>query len=97
MNHKDHLEEIAQVAASLYGQDWKAIPGWTKDRWREAVRNTNRAGGDNDMDRIAGQAIDEWYKKQEAPAAVEATPETPVIVETTPETPKTTKKPKGVK
>lgn len=90
MNHKEHIEEIAQAAAALYGQDWRVIPGWTRDRWREAVRNTNRGGGDNDMDRIAGRAIDEWYKRREGVADAPPEPEPPPKLERA-------KKTKGVK
>ncbi len=69
MNHKEHINEIAQEAARLYGQDWNAIPTGSRERWIEAVRHTNRGGGENDMDRIAGRAINEWYERRERPAA----------------------------
>jgi hypothetical protein len=81
--HKEHVEEIAQAAAALYGQDWRHIPGWTRDRWRDVVRQTPRGGGDNVMERAAGCAIDEWYKRRGAPvvvaqaAAVKAEPAAP--------------------
>jgi hypothetical protein len=77
MDHKEHLEEIAHAAAALYGQEWQHIPHWTKEMWKETVRLTPRAGGDTHIERFAGQAIDEWYKKREEPPA-EPKPAEPV-------------------
>jgi hypothetical protein len=71
MDHKEHLDEIAQIAAALHGQNWATLPMWARDRWKEAVKHTNRGGGDNPMDCVAGRAIDEWYKRRETPPAVE--------------------------
>lgn len=71
MDHKEHLDEIAQIAATLHGQEWARLPMWTRDTWREAVRQTPRNGGTTDIERVAGRAIDEWYKRQEAPPVPE--------------------------
>lgn len=68
-DHKEHLDEIAQMAAALHGQEWGKLPMWTRDRWREVVRHTTRGGGSDQMERHAGQAIDEWYKRQEVAEA----------------------------
>lgn len=66
MDHKEHINEIAEGAAALYGQNWKALSIHVRDRWIEVVRHMNRGGsGVNEMERLAGQAIDEWYKRRE--------------------------------
>jgi hypothetical protein len=73
-DHKEHIEEIAQEAAKLYEQDWNRLDTGTRARWIETVRHTTRGGGDNHMERLAGQAIDNWYKRQEEVAALPPTP-----------------------
>lgn len=73
-DHKEHIDEIAQAAAVLYGQNWATLGYEIKQRWRETVRHIGRGSvGVNQMETCAGQAIDEWYKKREA---------APVVVET---------------
>lgn len=74
MDHREHITEIAQEAAKLYGQEWKVLHTGTRERWIETVRHTQRGGGENGMERIAGQAIDDWYKRAEAPPVVEPVP-----------------------
>jgi len=38
MTH-EQVEQIAQDAAQLYGQQWAGLPQWSKDLWREMVRD----------------------------------------------------------
>jgi hypothetical protein len=88
MSHKDHIEEIAKEAAKLYGQEWGELNTGSRDRWIEAVRHTTRGGGEYILDRFAGRAIDEWYRRKEAgvvePVEVKPAVTEPVVIESLP-------------
>ena len=64
MTH-EQIEEVAQVAATLYGQVWATLPNWSKDIWRETVRNPSDSN--TDMQRCALKAKAAWLEKQQAP------------------------------
>lgn len=76
MNHLGSIEEIAKAAATEYGQDWATLPYYSRDIWREAVRQTERGGGQTEVERCAGRAIEQWYQALE-PAPVKIVEEKP--------------------
>lgn len=81
MNHSDYLEEIAPIAAALYGQEWAKLDPQVRHRWIEILRWTKPMSGQTKMEICCGHAIHFWYQKQgevkdiplaEIPAQVEA-------------------------
>ena len=67
MTHEE-IEEIAQTAATLYGQVWAGLPKWSQEIWREAVRQPH-AQVQTDMERCVVKATRAWIEKQQEPQA----------------------------
>jgi hypothetical protein len=70
--HLEHIDEVAAIACGLYGKEWKHIPGWSRDIWRDTVRRVTPESDATDVERCAVKAVAQWYKVRRAKAQAEA-------------------------
>ena len=61
----EQIEEIAQVAAGMYGQVWAGLPNWSKELWRESVRHADSQEVRSEMERCSVEAKKKWREDQE--------------------------------
>lgn len=65
--HAHEIPQVAATAAAIYGQNWDALPGHSRQRWLEAIRDAvttvNGLGtGQTLLEQAACQAVQEWQE-----------------------------------
>lgn len=64
MDHQAYASDIAPRAAELYGQSWNELEQSARDIWINTVRDTEPFGGQTLLEKRAGEAVAEWYKRE---------------------------------
>ena len=70
----EQIEEVAQVAAEMYGQVWAGLPHWSKEIWKEMVREAGSAEVYSEASRCAVQAVKLWINDQEGQKQAQEAP-----------------------
>lgn len=68
------IDQIAEVAAKLYGQEWRELSMYTKDIWRSNVRHVEYADISNNVQQCAMKAKKLWLEDQEGQGQAIETP-----------------------